>query len=468
MLVCKVVQNFLKLFTGRKKYMTYNHVHFIGIGGISMSGLAQILLHNNIKVSGSDVSSSNLTEYLEENGAKITIGQSEKNIENPDLVVYTAAISEDNPELMEARRKGIRTIERSVFVGEIMKEYKVSVAVSGTHGKTTTTSMLSHVFLSADTDPTIMVGGELNAIGGNLRCGKNDYMILEACEYHRSFLEFFPTVGIILNVEADHLDYFKDIDDIIEAFSDFGALLPKDGALIVNSENENTIKASKKATCRVITVGYKDSDYNAENIFFDENDKATFDIVSNGEKIATIKLNVSGKHNVLNSLAAFAAGDFLCLDRKSIISGIEAYHGVKRRFELKGMVNGFKVIDDYAHHPTEIRATLTTAKDMEHNKVWCIFQPHTYTRTKTLFDDFKEVLTLADHTIIADIYAAREKDTGLVSSKELAEATEGAIYLESFDKIREYILENATEGDIVITMGAGNIYKVGESLLNKR
>lgn len=447
--------------------MTYNHVHFIGIGGISMSGLAQILLHNNIKVSGSDVSASNLTQLLEDNGAKITIGQSENNIENPDLVVYTAAISEDNPELICARQKGIRTIERAVFVGEIMKSYKTSVAVAGTHGKTTTTSMLSHIFISADTDPTIMVGGELNAIGGNLRCGKNDYMILEACEYHRSFLEFFPTVGIILNVEEDHLDYFKDLDDIIEAFSDFGALLPENGALIVNKENENTIKASKKATCKVISVGYNDADYNAVNISYDKDGRATYEIISQGERIATIHLGVGGEHNVLNSLAAFATGDFLGLEREDIIDGIESYTGVKRRFEYKGEVNGFKVIDDYAHHPTEIRATLTTAKEMEHDRVWCIFQPHTYTRTKTLFDDFRDVLTLADITIVADIYAAREKDTGLVSSKELAQATEGAIYLDSFDKIEEYVLSNAREGDVVITMGAGNIYKVGENLLKE-
>ena len=445
--------------------MTYNHVHFIGIGGISMSGLAQILIHNNIKVSGSDMSSSNLTELLEKNGAKITVGQKKENIENPDLVVYTAAISDDNPELMEARRKGIRTIERSVFVGEIMKSYKTSVAVSGTHGKTTTTSMLSHIFLSADTDPTIMVGGELNAIGGNLRCGKNEYMILEACEYHRSFLEFFPTVGIILNVEADHLDYFKGLDDIIDAFSNFGALLPECGALIINKENENTVKASKKATCKVISVGYNDADYNAVNISFDKDGRATYDIVSEGEKIATVSLGVGGEHNVLNSLSAFAASDFLGLDREDIIRGIEEYTGVKRRFEYKGEVKGFKVIDDYAHHPTEIRATLTTAKEMEHNRIWCIFQPHTYTRTKTLFDEFADVLSMADVTIIADIYAAREKDTGLVSSKQLADATEGAIYLESFEKIKEYVMKNAKPGDVVITMGAGNIYQVGEQLL---
>ena len=447
--------------------MNYKHVHFIGIGGISMSGLAQILLHNNIKVSGSDTSSSNLTELLQRNGAKVTIGQTKDNIENPDLVVYTAAISDDNPELIEARNKGIRTIERSVFVGEIMKGYKTSVAVAGTHGKTTTTSMLSHIFLNADTDPTIMVGGELNVIGGNLRCGRDEYMILEACEYHRSFLEFFPTVGIILNIEEDHLDYFKDLDDIIEAFADFGALIPDTGALIVNKENENTIKATKKATCKVITVGYSDADYIAKNISFDTDGRATYDVYTKDGKIATVSLGVGGEHNVLNSLCAFASSDFLNLERGDIAEGLISYTGVKRRFEFKGEVNGFKVIDDYAHHPTEIRATLTTAKEMEHNEIWCIFQPHTYTRTLTLFDDFAKVLTLADHTVIADIYAAREKDTGIVSSKKLADATEGAIYLESFQKIEEYILNNAKPGDLVITMGAGNIYKVGEELLKK-
>lgn len=445
--------------------MNYNHVHFIGIGGISMSGLAQILLHNNIKVSGSDANQSHLTRLLEENGAKITIGQRAENIENPDLVVYTAAISDDNPELMAAREKGIRTIERAVLVGEIMKNYHTAIAVSGTHGKTTTTSMLSHIFLSADTDPTIMLGGELDIINGNLRCGDKEYMILEACEYHRSFLHFFPTVGIILNIEADHLDYFKDLDEIIDVFSDFASLIPENGALIVNKENENTLKASKMAKCKVITVGYEGADYNAVNIKYDSMDRASFDIVSEGKILTHIDLGVSGEHNVLNALSAFASSEFLNLDTKCIKNGMESYNGVKRRFELKGEINGFKVIDDYAHHPTEIKATLSTAKDMEHNTVWCIFQPHTYTRTKALFHEFSQALKLADRVILADIYAAREKDTGLVSSKDLADKTENAIYIKDFPEIKDYILKNAKKGDIVITMGAGNIYKLGEDIL---
>lgn len=443
------------------------HIHFIGIGGISMSGIAQILLHNGVKVSGSDIRSSHLTDDLEKNGAKITIGQRAENIENPDLVVYTAAVKDDNEELMAAKEKGIKCVERAVMLGEIMKEYKTAIAVAGTHGKTTTTSMISHVLLSGETDPTIMVGGELDIIGGNLRKGSKEYFLTEACEYHRSFLEFFYKIGIILNVDADHLDYFKDIDEIIDTFSDFAKKIEKDGYLIVSNDDPNSVKAAKGATCNIITIGRHDADYVAKNIVFDAYGKAYFDIYHKGEKITDITLNVIGTHNVYNALSAFACGRILGIDTKKIKDGIESFGGTKRRFEKKGYFNNIPVIDDYAHHPTEIKATLKTASKMDINKIWCIFQPHTYTRTKALFNEFISALKYADNVIVADIYAAREKDTGLVSAKDLADKMDNAIYLPSFSEIEDYVAKNAKEGDVIITMGAGDVYKIGESLIKR-
>ncbi len=445
--------------------MKENHIHFIGIGGISMSSLAQILLHNGKKVSGSDMTKTHLTDELEKSGAKITIGQKKENIENPDLVVYTAAISEDNEELKAAREKGIKCIERSVLLGEIMKKYPISIAVAGTHGKTTTTSMLSHILLENNTDPTITVGGELNAISGNLRLGGSDYFLTEACEYHRSFLEFFPKIGIILNIEADHLDYFKDLDEIVDTFCDFAKIIPEDGTLIIANDNPNTIKTLACAKCKVITCGLNDADFVAKNIEYDKDGHPNFDVHYKGEFLAHIVLGVNGKHNIYNALCAFACGYDLGFDINLIKSGLLSFGGTKRRFEKKGEAFGFTVIDDYAHHPTEIKATLKSAKKSGFNDVWCIFQPHTYTRTKALLNDFSKALAYADKVIITDIYAAREKDTGLVSAKDLANITQGSVYIKEFADIKDYVIKNAKQGDAVITMGAGTVYKIGEMIL---
>lgn len=433
-----------------------------------MSGIAQILLHNGVKVSGSDMKNSHLIDDLVKNGAKVTIGHSEKNIENPDLVVYTAAISDDNPELCEARRKGIKTVERADLLGRIMKQYETAIAVSGTHGKTTTTSMIAHILLKNETDPTIMVGGELDAIGGNLKTGGKEIFLTEACEYHRSFLKFFYKIGIILNVDADHLDYFKDIDEIIDTFGDFAAKIPHDGTLIVSNDNENSLKAAKKANCKIVTIGRHNADFTAKNITFDAFGKAHFDVYFKGKFVTDLSLAVIGTHNVYNALAAFACGVELKLDTEKIKCGIESFCGTKRRFERKGLMGDIPVFDDYAHHPTEIKATLKTASKMDINDIWCIFQPHTYTRTKALFNDFIKALSYADHVVVADIYAAREKDTGLVSSKQLAQNMENGIYIPSFEEIEDYIAKNAKSGDIVITMGAGDIYKVGENLVKRK
>ncbi len=445
----------------------YKKVHFIGIGGISMSALAKILIANGAEVSGSDITPTPLTKELEDMGAKITIPHCYEAVENPDIVVYTSAIKEDNPEMCAARDKGIALVERAAMVGNIMRGYENAVAVSGTHGKTTTTSMMAYTMISAELDPTVMVGGELDILGGNLRIAKSGYMATEACEYCRNFLQFAPTVGIILNIEADHLDYYRDLDDVIDAFSSFSALIPKDGVLVINGDDESCIKASESAKCPVITAGIKKGEYRAENISYDKFGYPSFDVVRGGKKIMRLTLNVVGEHNIYNSLCAVAATLTMTDNAEAVKKGLEKFTGTKRRFEKKGEVNGILVVDDYAHHPTEIKATLEAVSKIQSGKVWCVFQPHTYTRTKTLFGDFVKALSKAENLIIADIYAAREKDTGLVSSKELADAIGTAENISGFENIADYFIKKAQPGDIILTMGAGDIFKVGDIILKR-
>ena len=441
-----------------------NHVHFIGIGGVSMSAIAKVLLHNKIKVSGSDFSLSASTEELISLGAEITIGHSADNIKNPDLVVYTAAISNDNPELIAAREKGIEAISRASMLGRIMKDYKKAISVAGTHGKTTTTSMMSYVLMKANLDPTVMVGGNLDILNGNFRMGDSEYFLTESCEYCRSFLEFFPSVGIILNVEEDHLDYYKDIEDIKSAFCDFSKLIPQDGILVVCAEDAEAMECAQSAFCTPISYGFEKGDFKAQNITFDDFGYPSFDVVKNGEKICSLTLNVVGRHNVLNATAVLAASLAMGIDIEFIKEGLESYKGTKRRFEKKGYCRGALIVDYYAHHPTEIRAAFDSVKKIKHNTVWCIFQPHTYTRTKALFDDFVKILSKVDRVILTDIYAAREKDTGLVSSKDLADKIPGSLYIKDFEEIAGYIKKHAQKGDIIITMGAGDVVKIGDMI----
>ena len=448
------------------------HVHFIGIGGISMSGLAEILLKEGFTVSGSDSKVSPLTEHLEAKGAQIFYGQKASNIiDGIDCVVYTAAIRRENAELMEAVAKKIPMLTRAELLGQLMANYKTPIAVSGTHGKTTTTSMISHILLAGDTDPTISVGGILKIIGGNIRVGHSDVFITEACEYTNSFLDFLPKIGIILNVEEDHMDFFKDLDDIRHSFHRFAALLPKDGTLIINSEISQYEQIIAGLNCNVITYGiHHDADYTAQNIQYDTMGNVSFDLIDHGTKKDRIFLSVNGEHNVSNALSAIITGTLLGIDLEKIKKGLLSFTGTDRRFEYKGEKNGFTIIDDYAHHPTEIRATLTAAKNYPHKTLWCAFQPHTYTRTRAFLKDFASALSLADKVILADIYAAREKDPGDISSADLARELEKlgkeVHYLRSFDEIEKFILKNLVNGDLLITMGAGNIVEIGENLLN--
>ena len=449
------------------------HIHFIGIGGISMSGLAEILLEEGFTISGSDSKESDLTDHLTANGAQIFYGQRASNIiDGIDLVVYTAAIHPDNPEYACAKEKGIPMMTRADLLGQIMTNYKIPIAVSGTHGKTTTTSMASHVLLEGGFDPTISVGGILPAIGGNLRVGNSETFITEACEYTNSFLSFFPKISIILNIDADHLDFFKDIDDIRHSFRLFAEKLPADGTLIINSDTPHYEDIIKDLPCRVITYGLEhEAEYTADQITYDEFGHATFVCVHNGTTAGTFSLKVPGIHNVSNALSVIALGHLLGLDSDRIQKGIANFTGTDRRFQYKGKIGGVTIIDDYAHHPTEIKATLTSAKNYPHKTTWCVFQPHTYTRTKALLQDFAEALTFADHVVLADIYAAREKNTLGISSRDLQrcirELGTPCEYFPTFDEIENYLLENCVSGDLLITMGAGDVVQIGEHLLGK-
>lgn len=450
------------------------HVHFIGIGGISMSGLAEILLNEDFTISGSDTKESPLTNHLKEKGAAILYGQKASNItDGIDLVVYTAAIHEDNEEFMEVKRRSLPMLSRAELLGQLMTNYETPIAVSGTHGKTTTTSMISHVLLSGNQDPTISVGGILKAIGGNIRVGNSEVFITEACEYTNSFLHFFPKIGVILNIEEDHMDFFKDIEDIRNSFYQFSKLLPADGTLVINSDIDRYEELIKDLDCNVITYGLKNKPalhYSTANISHDEPGNVSFDLIKNGTPAERIFLSVNGDHNVSNALASIAVGELIGISMEQIKEGLLSFTGTDRRFEYKGELNGFTIIDDYAHHPTEIKATLTAAKHYPHKEVWCVFQPHTYTRTQAFFHEFAEALALADHVVLADIYAARETDTLGISSEMLAEEVKklgaDACYLSSFEAIESFLLEHCQKGDLLITMGAGDVVNIGESLLN--
>lgn len=446
-------------------------VHFMGIGGISMSGLAEILLDRGFTITGSDNQQSNITRHLESHGVVVHYGQCAENItDNIDLVVYTAAIHPDNPEFIAAKERGIPMMDRAELLGQIMKHYEKSVAVAGTHGKTTTTSMISHIMLESKCDPTISVGGILKAIHGNIRIGQSDYFITEACEYTNSFLKFYPKIEVILNIEEDHLDFFKDIDDIRNSFREFTRRLPKDGTLILHGNIDDPDYFTKDLSCQVITFGLEpDNDYSAANIEFDNLANGSFDLMIRQEYIGRIHLNVSGIHNITNALAAIAAAVELNISLEDIKQGLLGYDGTDRRFEYKGNYNGVTVIDDYAHHPTEIAATLTTALSYPHKDIWCVFQPHTYTRTKAFLNEFASALALADKIVLADIFPARETDPGDIHSKDiqslLKEAGKEVWYFPSFTEIENFLSKNCTHGDLLITMGAGDVVNIGEDLL---
>lgn len=449
------------------------HVHFIGIGGISMSGLAEILLEEGFTISGSDAKQSALTDSLAKKGATIYIGQKASNLSiRPALVVYTAAIREDNEEFKAAVDAGIPMLSRAELLGQIMDNYEKSIAVAGTHGKTTTTSMISQILLVAKADPTISVGGILESIGGNIRVGGSEVFITEACEYTNSFLHFHPKYSIITSVEAEHLDFFKDIEDIRRSFHEFAGNTSHDGVLIINGQIEALDQITNNLSCSVTTYGLcENDDFYAKNITYNDHACGTYTLMHKTEDLGTVSLSVPGKHNVSNSLAAIALCLNLGLPLDVIKKGLLQFGGTKRRFEYKGTKNGITVIDDYAHHPTEVAATLTAARNYPHGRIICVFQPHTYSRTKAFLSDFARVLSMADIVVLADIYAAREKNTIGISSKdllaELQKNGQESYYFPSFDEIETFLSEKCINNDLLITMGAGDVYLIGEHLLQQ-
>lgn len=450
------------------------HIHFIGIGGISMSGLAHILLDKGFVISGSDRAPSPLTQKLEKMGCRIHYPQAAENIEpGTDLIVYTAAIHPDNPEFKAALASGIPMATRAELLGSMMKQYRYSINVAGTHGKTTTTSMVSEILMAAGADPTLSIGGILDSIGSNVRVGKSDIFVAEACEYTNSFLSFFPTTSIILNVRPDHLDFFKNLDNIRASFREFARRLPDDGNLIINTDIENWTYFTEGLKCHVITFGSDPavSDYSAKDITFGHDGCCSYTLLYKGKPGTRISLRVPGSHNVLNSLAAIAAVRQMNISDEAIQKGISNFTGAERRFQHKGVYHGAHVIDDYAHHPDEIKATLDTAAHVPHREIWLVFQPHLYSRTKLLMDQFADVMANdADHVILAKIYAARETDNLGISSQTLADAVNArggdARYIDTFEGIEKFLSELPLDNDLLITMGAGNVYQIGDALLS--
>jgi UDP-N-acetylmuramate--alanine ligase len=438
-----------------------------------MSGLAEILLSLGYEVSGPDMKSSAMTKKLENMGIKVFIGHAPSNIEGSDLIVYTAAVKESNPELSAARQAGKYCMDRATLLGLLMKRYNYGITVSGTHGKTTTTSMISMIMLEAGMDPTIHIGGELTAIGGTTRIGGSKYFIAEACEYCESFLKFYPYMAVILNIEFDHADYFRDMDHVLDAFRKYMQLVPEGGYVVGCADDAYVMQLIDKLNCNRITYGLSAANaaWTAKDVSYNESGCASYTLVRHGEKVEEIRLGIPGAHNISNSLAAIAACHTLGCSMESIKNALANFSGTHRRFEFKGEVKGVKVVDDYAHHPSEVQATLRAAANGNYSRIWCVFQPHTYTRTKALLEDFAVSFGNADKIILADIYAAREQDTGEINSGMLAnkisEKGKQVSYIKGFDAIVKHLQENVQAGDLVITMGAGDIYRVGEMFLSK-
>lgn len=451
----------------------YKHVHMLGIGGVSMSGIAEILHHWGFTVTGSDSNSSEITNRLKENGISVTIGHDFENLEKADAVVYTAAIKQDDPEMLKAKEKNIPIIERCDFLGELTKAFSNTIGISGTHGKTTTTSMVSVCFLKAGKDPNIQVGGILKQINGNYKIGNSEYFIIEACEYVESFLKFRPKSEIILNIDNDHLDYFKTFENIKNAFIKYVKLLPEDGFLVLNGDDENCLDLANHTISSYTTYGIENqnADFIATNISFDDNGFSEFDVLKNGNFFEHIKLSVAGKHNILNSLACISLCDHYDISSKDIKDALVEFTGAHRRLEYKGSFKDISVFDDYAHHPTEIKATCNALSNKKYHESWVVFQPHTYSRTQNLLADFAEALSNFDHIVITDIYAARENNIYGVSSKDIADrintsrTANECKYITDFNEIVDYLKNNAKPNDIILTLGAGNITDLGPMLL---
>ncbi len=437
--------------------------HLVGIGGVSMRPLGLVLRSMGMEISGSDMNSSVSTDELIDKGITVHIGHRAENILGADCIIRTAAAHNDNPEIAAARAADIPIFERAQAWGHIMREYKNAICVSGTHGKTTTTSMLTHIFIEAEKDPTVMIGGFLPLLGAGHRVGNGDTIIMESCEYCNSFLNFLPKTAIILDVEADHLDFFKDLADVQDSFRRFASLVPADGCIIANGDDENTLETLRGMD--FVTFGFGEGN-RVRGVNFSR-DYSEFDIFCDGSLYCRVHLGVIGRHNAMNALAAAAAAWCSGIDGEAVVSGLSSFHGAGRRMEFKGTYHGADIYDDYAHHPGELHALLTSVRLMDYKRIICAFQPHTYTRTKALFDDFVRELRGFDLAVVTDIYAAREQNTVGISSQDLTAEIPGSVYCPSLPDVTSFLREIAREGDLILTVGAGDIYKSGMALLEK-
>jgi UDP-N-acetylmuramate--alanine ligase len=442
-------------------------IHFVGIGGSGMCPIAEILHHKGFELTGSDTNESDTLERIRSYGIPVTMGQKAENINGTELVVYTAAVKADNPELVAAREKGIPTVERSVMLGIVSSRYPNSIAVSGTHGKTTTTALITQILINAGIDPTAVIGGKLPFIGANGRVGKSGTIVCEACEYVDTFLQLTPAVSVILNVDGDHLDYFGTVENIIKSFHQFAEQTTK--VLVVNGDDENSMKAVNGITnASIITFGLKsNNDYCAENIAGTKGAREHFSVIKHGKKLAEVTLSIPGKHNIYNALAAFAVADYMGVDPAGIAASLHQFTGVHRRFEILGEFNGITVADDFAHHPTELTATLTAAEHMGFNRVWAVFQPHTYSRTYMLLDDFAKALLIPEKVVLSEILAVREVNTYNIYAKDLADKVPGSVWFKTFDEITDYVVANAQAGDLILTLGGGDVYKCANQIVNR-
>jgi UDP-N-acetylmuramate--alanine ligase len=446
---------------------TAKKFHFIGIGGSGMCPMAEIMLTKGYTITGSDIGESDTLDRIKSYGIKVYTTHAASNIDDTEAVVYSAAVKQDNPELVAAREKGIPTFERSVMLGMVTEKFPNTIAVSGTHGKTTTTGMITEILLSAGKDPSAIIGGKLPSIGGNGRAGSSENMVCEACEYVDTFLQLHPAISLILNIDSDHLDYFKNVDNIIKSFRQFAKQTTK--RIIINGDNANARKAVEGLThAEILTFGYGPS-----NDFYiaDKNEENTacedFSVMYHDKRLCKITLKVPGEHNMMNAMAAFAATYSMGIDVKYIKAALEKFSGVHRRFEILGKFDGVTVADDFAHHPTELKAVLTSAVRMGYHEIWAIFQPHTYSRTYLLLDEFAKVLKIPDHVIMTEILPVREENTYNIHTSDLEAKIPGSCHFETFEEIANYVIGKAAPNDLIITIGGGDIYKCANLIVKK-
>ncbi len=443
-----------------------NRIHMIGIGGSGMCPMAEILHSKGFSITGSDVFESDTLQRIRSYGIPVSMGHKKENIQGAQLVVYTAAVKQDNPELIAAQEQGIPAIERSVMLGMVARRYSHSIAVSGTHGKTSTTAMLTQILINGGKDPTAIIGGKLPFIGGNGRVGASQTMVCEACEYVDTFLQLTPAVSVILNVDADHLDYFGDLSNIIRSFHQFASQTTR--ALIVNGDDTNALKAVEGVELPIITYGMGEhNDYQAAEISASAGVQEHFTLLYQGRPLTKISLSVPGKHNIYNALAAAAAAHYLGVKPEDIAFSLHQFTGVHRRFEILGNPQGITVADDFAHHPTELKATLSAAMEMGFQQVWAVFQPHTFSRTFLLLHDFAQALSIPDHAVISEILPVRETNTYNIYAKDLAEKVPGSVWFETFEEIADYVSKQASSGDLILTLGGGNVYQCAHMILDR-